>query len=103
MKSPCIGSCKSQGGICSGCHRTMDEIVNWVRFSEIERQEVMDALSGQLTTGHCIDCGQPLHCDISAGKNTCWCFSLDQRDTSDTADSDACLCRKCLSKKPVLV
>ncbi|WP_084715795.1 cysteine-rich CWC family protein [Vibrio galatheae] len=100
MKTPCIAACKNNEGICSGCHRTMDEIVNWRHFSDQQRDEIIGNLSGRLTTHTCPSCNQPAQCDISQGKSSCWCFGLEKRDTESLAAHDSCLCRKCLSKLP---
>jgi predicted Fe-S protein YdhL (DUF1289 family) len=33
IKSPCIDKCKyDEFKVCMGCHRTMNEIVNWPNF-----------------------------------------------------------------------
>ncbi|QIJ85949.1 DUF1289 domain-containing protein [Vibrio coralliilyticus OCN008] len=101
MKTPCIAACKNNGGICSGCHRTIDEIVNWRHLSDDERDTVMDALQGSTTSHTCPSCGEPAQCDISAGKDTCWCFSLEKRDTSSLPSNESCLCRKCLNQLPL--
>ncbi|MGR5457175.1 DUF1289 domain-containing protein, partial [Vibrio alfacsensis] len=29
MATPCKAACKNEGGICSGCFRTMDELSAW--------------------------------------------------------------------------
>ncbi|MCG9576260.1 cysteine-rich CWC family protein [Vibrio tubiashii] len=100
MKTPCIAACKNNDGICSGCHRTMDEIVNWRHLSDQERDQVMANLSGKTSTHNCPSCHQPAQCDISQGKSTCWCFEIEKRDTSDLPKTGTCLCRKCLSKLP---
>ncbi|MFM2588063.1 cysteine-rich CWC family protein [Vibrio sp. TBV020] len=100
MKTPCIAACKNNDGICSGCHRTMDEIVNWRHLTDDERDQIIEKLSGTQSSHTCPSCQEPAHCDISQGKSTCWCFELDKRDTSTLASSDVCLCRKCLSKLP---
>ncbi|EGA71258.1 hypothetical protein VISI1226_04547 [Vibrio sinaloensis DSM 21326] len=101
MKSPCIAACKNEGGICGGCHRTMDEIINWRHLTEQERESVMEALQRKPATHTCPSCNQPAVCDISQGKQTCWCFTLEQRDTSSVEQADACLCRKCLTELPI--
>ncbi|MER2496929.1 cysteine-rich CWC family protein [Vibrio neptunius] len=101
MKTPCIAACKNNGGICSGCHRTMDEIVNWRHLSDDERDTIMEALQGSVASHRCPSCGEPAQCDISAGKDTCWCFSLEKRDMSCAVSGDACLCRKCLNHLPI--
>ena len=44
MQSPCILVCQinSETRMCEGCHRTMDEIREWLRFTEEERKEIME-------------------------------------------------------------
>ncbi|MCW8334778.1 DUF1289 domain-containing protein [Vibrio sp. SCSIO 43135] len=101
MKTPCIAACKNNGGICQGCHRTIDEIVQWQHVTEQERDEVMAELTKQKQTHLCQSCGEPAWCDISAGKSTCWCFNVEQRDTSSLVNSDQCICRKCLNALPI--
>ncbi|MEH0664730.1 DUF1289 domain-containing protein [Vibrio scophthalmi] len=104
MKTPCIAACKNNSGICSGCHRTMDEIVQWSQHSDEQRDHIMDSLSGQQSTHTCPQCASPTQCDISLGKSTCWCFSLEERDKStlnDDTSRDLCLCRRCLSALPL--
>ncbi|WP_060988721.1 DUF1289 domain-containing protein [Photobacterium leiognathi] len=100
MKTPCVAKCKNNGGICSGCLRTMKEVVEWQAFDDQTREAIMQEIKGQPTTHQCPQCGKPASCDISAGKSTCWCFELDKRDTND-CPSGACLCRECLSKQPL--
>ena len=48
-ESPCIRVCvvHPQAGICTGCHRTTDEISRWSRMTQQERQEIMAALPGR--------------------------------------------------------
>ncbi|EGU54213.1 hypothetical protein VIOR3934_20340 [Vibrio orientalis CIP 102891 = ATCC 33934] len=100
MKTPCIAACKNNEGICSGCHRTMDEIVNWCNITDDEREEAINKLSGIISSHTCPSCQEPAQCDISQGKETCWCFSIEKRDTSSLPSNSTCLCRKCLSKLP---
>ncbi|WP_305368717.1 DUF1289 domain-containing protein [Photobacterium leiognathi] len=100
MKTPCVAKCKNNDGICSGCLRTMKEVVEWQAFDDQTREAIMQEIKGQPTTHQCPQCGKPASCDISAGKTTCWCSELDKRDTSD-CPSGACLCRECLSKQPL--
>ncbi|WP_083163665.1 cysteine-rich CWC family protein [Vibrio scophthalmi] len=101
MKSPCIAACKNNAGICSGCHRTMEEISQWRHFDETQQQVIMDHLSGSQTTHDCPTCAKPTHCDIAAGKTDCWCFTIEKRDLSNTVKQSQCLCRQCLSEHPV--
>ncbi|UUM32704.1 DUF1289 domain-containing protein [Vibrio japonicus] len=101
MKSPCVAACKNNGGICSGCHRTMDEISQWRHLSDEQRDSAMNTLAGKEATHQCPSCDNNAVCDISLGKETCWCFELEERDTSTLQKSNTCLCRKCLSKLPI--
>ncbi|PKF81212.1 DUF1289 domain-containing protein [Vibrio sp. vnigr-6D03] len=101
MKSPCIAACKNNAGICSGCLRTIDEIIGWKDKSEKQRSDVTDKLSGQQTTHECAQCGSSTFCEISAGGSHCWCFDIEKRDTSGLTKTGTCLCRKCLSELPI--
>ncbi|WP_434362280.1 cysteine-rich CWC family protein [Parasalinivibrio latis] len=99
MKTPCRAACKNEGGICSGCKRTMKEIADWKEMTENLREEKMSELDGSSFTHLCPQCGNATHCDISAGKDTCWCFSVECREVS--GESSVCLCRNCLMEKPL--
>ena len=46
VESPCVRICvvHPEARICTGCHRTIDEISRWSRMTNSERQEVLDAL-----------------------------------------------------------
>ena len=40
IKSPCIKVCKYDSeGNCMGCHRSMEEITNWIFMSDDEKGE----------------------------------------------------------------
>ncbi len=42
--SPCIGICNiGPLGLCSGCHRTLDEIAGWLTFDAAEQWAVLRA------------------------------------------------------------
>lgn len=46
--TPCIGICSyNADGLCVGCYRTCDEIVNWFDMSDDERKSVMLQLDGR--------------------------------------------------------
>ena len=98
LKTPCIAACKNDGGICSGCLRTMEEILEWRTFSDSKRDEIIDVLSGDTSDHSCPSCNGPASCDLAQGKLTCWCFSLEKRILPTELSSDLCLCRTCLSK-----
>ncbi|MDA0148458.1 DUF1289 domain-containing protein [Vibrio sp. LaRot3] len=101
MKTPCIGACKNNGGICSGCHRTVGEITQWRHLDDAEHQAIMDKLARKETTHACPTCNSNAYCDISAGKSTCWCFELEKRDRSGIEETGVCMCRTCLSALPI--
>ncbi|MFA0567945.1 DUF1289 domain-containing protein [Vibrio gallaecicus] len=101
MKTPCKAACKNEGGICSGCHRTINEIMGWGKLSDDDRKIIMDKLDGTSTTHTCPQCEKSAQCDISMGKETCWCFELEKRDTSSVPKAGLCMCRNCLTALPV--
>ena len=40
-ESPCIALCKlTEDDTCAGCKRTIDEIVNWRTYTDIEKNAV---------------------------------------------------------------
>lgn len=39
--SPCQGKCSSDGGKCTGCLRTLDEIADWVIYDPHERWQII--------------------------------------------------------------
>jgi predicted Fe-S protein YdhL (DUF1289 family) len=41
VKSPCKLICRyDDNKMCVGCYRTMDEIVNWINYTDHEKLEV---------------------------------------------------------------
>lgn len=100
MKTPCVGKCKNNDGVCSGCLRTMSEVGEWRLMSDNEHVNTIDEIKGLRTTHPCSLCGKPAYCEISAGKSTCWCFELTKRDTS-SLEAGSCVCRECLSSLPL--
>jgi hypothetical protein len=34
-----------ENGLCSGCHRTLEEIAGWSRFDDLARQAILDRLA----------------------------------------------------------
>ena len=49
--SPCTGNCSlnTTTNICEGCGRSINEIVEWTRMTDEEKQQVMDRLSENQT------------------------------------------------------
>lgn len=44
--SPCIGLCKLDvRGVCVGCFRRIDEIADWTRMTELQKERVVAALA----------------------------------------------------------
>ena len=45
IKSPCIKQCQLDSNqICQGCWRHIDEIINWVRLSDAEKQSIVEKI-----------------------------------------------------------
>lgn len=46
MESPCIDICQLDpaDGLCIGCHRSIEEIMSWTRYTSLERQTIMALL-----------------------------------------------------------
>ena len=48
VASPCVDICRLDAeGLCVGCRRTIDEIVEWPRASEARRREILRELEGR--------------------------------------------------------
>ena len=49
METPCINVCLIEGGtgLCSGCGRSIEEIANWSKMTDIERRSIMLSLPGR--------------------------------------------------------
>lgn len=46
VKSPCISVCQYDSqGVCFGCRRTINEAGNWSKYTNEERQVIIDQLS----------------------------------------------------------
>jgi len=45
VESPCIGICRLYDGICAGCNRTVDEVVEWYNMSNEDKQKVIDRIN----------------------------------------------------------
>ncbi len=45
VSSPCIQVCQINAqGVCFGCDRTIEQITNWLKYSEEERVEIIKKL-----------------------------------------------------------
>jgi hypothetical protein len=49
VATPCVQVCVVDGesGLCLGCHRTLEEVARWARYSDVERTAIMSALPGR--------------------------------------------------------
>ena len=58
--------------------------------------ELMEKVGTQSNVSHsCPRCENPVRCDISLGKNTCWCFNVQSKGLEL---NDVCMCKNCLNK-----
>jgi len=47
--SPCINICKlDENKICIGCYRTLDEIANWTKYTDVQKQAVITQLQSRI-------------------------------------------------------
>jgi hypothetical protein len=44
VPSPCVSVCRIADGLCTGCHRTIGEIVDWSLLEAREKRSVLAAL-----------------------------------------------------------
>ncbi len=48
--TPCIRICQLQGNICIGCYRTIEEITNWLKYTDEQRQQIINLLDKRKIT-----------------------------------------------------
>lgn len=46
--SPCISVCRLDDGVCAGCHRTQEEVVEWWNMTDAQQQAVLDRIEREL-------------------------------------------------------
>ena len=45
--SPCVNVCELDSDfVCKGCSRTIEEILKWREYTEVEKQNVLDRIFG---------------------------------------------------------
>ncbi len=50
--SPCIGNCiLDEYGFCTGCHRSMAEILAWPQMNARQKREVLDRIAQRTGRG----------------------------------------------------
>ena len=42
--TPCIRVCELKNNICIGCFRTIEEIANWLKYSDEQRAQIIECL-----------------------------------------------------------
>ncbi|MDA9557954.1 cysteine-rich CWC family protein [Vibrio sp.] len=99
-KTPCIGVCKNVEGICSGCYRTMTEILEWRDYTQERRANIMQQTRSEISTHSCPSCTKPTYCGIADGQTSCWCFDVEVKSCENKKEK-TCLCRACLMKLKV--
>lgn len=48
VPSPCTNVCVLDGTICTGCGRTIEEVVNWSRLSDEQKKAVLKRVAPSL-------------------------------------------------------
>ena len=49
IASPCLHVCRLDGEVCTGCHRTREEIARWLQMTDEEKAQVNARLAGQVS------------------------------------------------------
>ena len=44
IKSPCIKQCNLLNNICVGCKRTINEITQWMQYTDKQRERIIKEL-----------------------------------------------------------
>lgn len=44
IESPCVGACGLFDGVCRGCGRTTEEVVEWYNLTNEQKQAVLDRI-----------------------------------------------------------
>lgn len=52
IKTPCVKVCfvDPKEGLCVGCFRTMEELGRWTRYSDQERDDILEQLPARRDT-----------------------------------------------------
>jgi len=49
MDSPCNKTCTLEQGTCIGCGRTIQQIVDWAKYTDEQRKKIMESLRRRLS------------------------------------------------------
>jgi len=44
VQTPCIKLCKLDNGVCVGCGRTIEQIINWLKYTPQQREKIIKQL-----------------------------------------------------------
>ncbi|WP_308419240.1 DUF1289 domain-containing protein [Andreprevotia sp. IGB-42] len=104
VPSPCIQRCQLDGTqTCTGCRRTMAEIIAWPSLDEAGKVAVWQrllALPMPVRQKHCQQCGAAFTCGSGGVDGGCWCMEVAPvlpLPSSATGEGD-CLCAGCLMR-----
>jgi predicted Fe-S protein YdhL (DUF1289 family) len=67
--SPCISKCKIENSTCVGCYRTAEEIRNWSKMNDIERELVLINCDMRLANEYGLSLEDILEIPIAEDKN----------------------------------
>lgn len=100
--SPCIKRCQlDDTQTCTGCRRTIAEIIAWSKADEAEKFAIWQrllALPMEIKSKDCQRCGATFTCGSGGRDGGCWCADLPKMLPLDPAQGD-CLCPACLRAK----
>jgi len=49
VKHPCINVCNGwnrDDGICTGCHRSIEQVRDWAKYTETQKRDVLKKIGG---------------------------------------------------------
>jgi predicted Fe-S protein YdhL (DUF1289 family) len=47
IPNPCKSICKQKDGVCTGCHRTSDEVRTWSKMNNEQKQLIIHRIAGK--------------------------------------------------------
>lgn len=49
VTSPCINVCRlNENQMCTGCYRTINEIAQWTKYTDMEKQNILNLLASRI-------------------------------------------------------
>lgn len=102
VPSPCINVCQlnEAGTHCIGCHRSVEEIANWSKYSNAQKHAVLDRIATGSPTPlvrdkTCQRCGKTFGCGTGGKNGGCWCSDFPNVLPLGLTGAE-CLCPDCL-------